>query len=119
MTHHKMRVLVIGAGRAGARVIEQLRKNPQITIITADPRPELFAVDEGIIDKVDITEALTPLTLDKVLRESRADLVFLAMPAEDMGLGTTAGLDVLAEAMQEEIAALANVPVISVQRRHS
>ncbi len=112
-----MRVLVIGAGRTGARVIRQLRKNPAITIITADPRPHLFAVEEGIIEKVDICEALTPLTLDHVIQEARPDLILIAMPPEDMGLGTASGIDMLAHAMQDEIAAIADVPVIAVKRK--
>jgi saccharopine dehydrogenase-like NADP-dependent oxidoreductase len=111
-----MRVLVIGAGRTGARVIRQLQKNPQIEIITADPRPQLYAVEEGLIEAVDIAETLTPLTLEHVLEKSRPDLVLLAMPTEDMGLGKAAGMDILAEALREEIAALAEVPVIEVVR---
>jgi hypothetical protein len=112
-----MRILVIGAGRTGARVIRQLRKNPAIEIVVADPRPELYAVEQGIIDAVDIREALTPLTLEHVLGQSHPDLVLLAMPTEDMGLGKAAGMDILAGALREELAALASVPVIEVARK--
>jgi saccharopine dehydrogenase-like NADP-dependent oxidoreductase len=111
-----MRILVIGAGRTGARVIRQLKKNPDIVIMTADPRANLAAVDEQLIEKVDIREALTPLTLEKVLTESHPDLVLLAMPPEEMGLGKSPGVDILAEAMHEEVATLARVPVIEVAR---
>lgn len=111
-----MRILVIGAGRTGARVIKQLRKNPGIVIIIADPRKELFAVEQGIIDSVDIREALTPLTLEHVLKKSEPDLVILAMPTEDLGLGTAPGVDILAEALREELASLSRVPVIEVAR---
>jgi saccharopine dehydrogenase-like NADP-dependent oxidoreductase len=111
-----MRVLIIGAGRTGTRVIRQLKKNPEIEIITADPRQELYAVEQGVIDAVNIREALTPLTLEKVLSESRPDLVLLAMPAEDMELGKAPGIDILAEALREELAALAKVPLIEVAR---
>lgn len=111
-----MRVLVIGAGRTGAKVIAQLKKNPDIEIVTADPREHLFAVEEGVIDHVDIRESLTPLNLEEVLRKTRPGLVLLAMPPEDMGLGKTAGVDILAEALREEIAALADVPIIEVSR---
>lgn len=112
-----LRVLVIGAGRTGARVIEQLRKNPAIEIVTADPRPELYAVEEGIIERVDIREALTPLTLETIIADARPDLILIAMPPEDMGLGAASGIDVLAQALQEEVAALSRVPVIVVDRR--
>lgn len=111
-----IRVLVIGAGRTGARVIEQLRKNPGIAIVTADPRQELYAVQQGIIDVVDIREALTPLTLEHVLEQARPDLVLLAMPTEDLGLGAPPGIDILAGALREELAALSRVPVIEVAR---
>ncbi len=111
-----MRILVIGAGRTGAKVLRQLQKNSDIELIVADPREELYAVEEGVIEKVDIRETLTPLTLDKVIEESRPDLVLLAMATEDMGLGQAPGIDVLADALREEIAALSLVPVIEVVR---
>ncbi len=111
-----MRILVIGAGRTGAKVIQQLQKNPAVEILTADPRQQLYAVDEGIIEKVDIHEALTPMTLQHVLKQTVPDMVLLAMPTEDMGLGKAPGIDILAEALREELAALAKVPVIEVAR---
>ena len=111
-----MRILVIGAGRTGAKVLLQLQKNPDLELIVADPREELYAVEEGVIEKVDIRETLTPLTLDKVIEQSQPDLVLLAMATEDMGLGRAPGIDVLADALREEIAALSLVPVIEVVR---
>ncbi len=111
-----MRILVIGAGRTGAKVIQQLQKNPDVVILTADPRRQLYAVEEGIIDKVDIREALTPLSLKHVLEQTSPDLVLLAMPTEDMGLGKAPGMDILAGALREELAALAKVPMIEVAR---
>lgn len=111
-----IRVLVIGAGRTGARVIEQLRKNPEIVIVTADPRKELYAVEQGIIDAVDICEALTPLTLEHVLDQALPDLILLAMPTEDLGLGAPPGVEILAEALRKELAALSRAPLIEVAR---
>ncbi len=112
-----MRVLVYGAGKNGARVIRQLRKNPDLTIITADPRDDLQAVREGLIERVDIREALTPLTLEHILDQARPDLILLAMQTEDLGLGKAAGVDILAGALRTEIAAISKVPVIEVARR--
>ncbi len=110
------RILVIGAGQTGIRILLQLRKSEVFEVITADPRPEPAAVREGILEQVDIVEPITPMTLEHVLRESRPDLVILAMPPEDMGLGSTAGMDVLAEGILAEIAALSGVPVLDVKR---
>jgi len=112
-----MRVLVIGAGKTGARIIRQLKKNRGIEILTADPRQELYAVERGIIEKVDIAEALTPLNLEHVLDETKPDLVLLAIPTEELGLGQAPGMDILADSLRDELAALAQVPLIEVARR--
>lgn len=111
-----MRVLVIGAGRIGAKVIKQLQKNPGIHVITADPRPEFFAVSEGLIEKVDIKENITPITIAEIVEEARPAMVLIAMQPEDMGLGKAPGVDILAEAIHDEIVALVPVPVIEVAR---
>ena len=111
-----MRVLVIGAGPTGARVIEQLQKNRAIVVITADPGEEPFAVAQGVIEKVDIVGSITPLTIEAILREARPDIVLITTQPEDMGLGKTPGVDMLTEALHEEIAALCPVPIIEVAR---
>lgn len=112
-----MRILVIGAGRAGARVIRQLQKNPDLTVITADPREEPHAVQEGIIPKVDIREVFTPLTLDFIVKQAQPDMILLATATEDMALGQAPGIDVLADALREEMAAVSSIPLIVVARR--
>ncbi|HUF37478.1 MAG TPA: hypothetical protein VMN57_03055 [Anaerolineales bacterium] len=111
-----MRILIVGAGRGGARVIRQLQKNPNLTLLIVDPGDEPFAVREGIIERVDIKESVTPLNLEYVLEQARPDLMILTLTAEDMGLGTAPGLDILAEALRGEIAALSEVPVIEIAR---
>ncbi len=111
-----MVVLVIGAGRTGAGVLRQLKKNPSITVRTLDPRERPFAVTEGIIDAVDYREVLTPFSLEFVLSQARPDLVLLASATEDMGLGTAPGMDVLAGALRDELASIAGVPMIQVVR---
>jgi dihydrodipicolinate reductase len=111
-----MRVLVIGAGRTGARVIKQLQKNPKIEIITADPRSDSFAVQQGIIQSVDILEGFTPLTEDYVLEQAKPDLVLLAMSTEDLGLGEAPGIDILVDALRQELASTSEVPMIEIAR---
>jgi len=111
-----MRVLVIGAGITGAEVINQLQKNPAITILTADPREKIYAIEKGLIDKVDFREALTPLTFEYIVERAKPDLILLTRSTQDMELGTAPGLDILAEAMREELAAISDVPVIRVSK---
>ena len=111
-----MRVLVIGAGQTGMKVIRQLQKNPAITILTADPRPEPEAVLEGLVEAIDVTDPITPLTLDEILARTRADMALLAMAAEEMDLGKAPGVDFLADALLDEIASISSVPMIEVSR---
>ena len=116
MTQHAVTVLVVGAGRTGAQVLRQLFKNPRLRILTLDPRDEPFAVSQGILENVDFKEAFTPLTLDAVLKAARPDLILLASTAEDLGLGEAAGVEMFSDALRDELATIADVPVIEVAR---
>ncbi|MFP3855385.1 MAG: hypothetical protein ACLFWD_13945, partial [Anaerolineales bacterium] len=75
-----------------------------------------YAIQAGLIEEVDITEAMTPLTLEYILEKSSPDLILLTTTTEDLGLGTAPGMDLLADALKEEVAAVAMVPVIQVSR---
>lgn len=111
-----MRILVIGAGRTGAQVLRQLQKNPELTVIVADPHERPYAVEQGIISSVDYRESLTPLTLDYLLQESRPDLVLLTRAPADLGVGSALGLDMLADSLQDELVTLSDVPMIVVSQ---
>jgi saccharopine dehydrogenase-like NADP-dependent oxidoreductase len=111
-----MRILVIGAGRVGARALRQLQKNPDLTVITADPRDEPYAVQEGIIPDVDLREPLTPLNLDHMVAQIQPDLVLLTRSTEDLGLGAAPGMDLLSSALGEELTVISDVPMIEVSR---
>ena len=111
-----MRVLVVGAGRAGARVLRQLAKNTSIQVLTVDPREEPYAIQQGIIATVDFHEALTPQALEYVIEQAEPELVLVTTATEDMDLGHAPGMDILVEALREELATIAKVPVIAVAR---
>ncbi len=111
-----MRVLLVGAGAAGVRVLRQLKKNPNLTVVTVDPRERPPAVEEGLIEAVDYREVLTPLTLTYIVSQARPDLVLIATETEDLGLGSPAGVEMMAEALRDEVAAAAEVPVLEVAR---
>lgn len=78
-----MKVLVVGAGRLGAQVIKQLRKNEGMEIVVAEAHPEPFAVKSGIIGKVDFAVHVTPLNFDEVVEMAKPDLVVLARTVKD------------------------------------
>lgn len=111
-----MRVLVVGAGRVGSKVLLQLRKNPAITVFTVDPREEPQAVQEGIIDVVDYRRELTPRELEDVISLVAPDLVLITTSGEDIGRTGIPGLDMLVEALRGELEATAEVPIIAVSR---
>jgi hypothetical protein len=94
----------------------QLQKNPKIDIVTIDPREQPFAVQQDIISVVDFHEALTPQAIEYVISETQPDLVLVTTSAEDMELGKVPGVDILVEGLRQEIAAIADVPVIGVTR---
>lgn len=113
-----MRILLYGAGRIGSRVLCQLQKNPAIEVVTVDPRgSDCEAVERGIIEAVDIEETLTPLNLGEIVEQVRPELVLFATASEDLGLGNAPGVDLMVDALREEIQSLAEVPVIEVARR--
>lgn len=111
-----MRILVVGAGRVGMRVLRQLKKNPDLTVLTMDPNERPLAVEEGLIPAVDLTETLTPLTMEYVLRKTSPDLILLTTASEDLGLGTAPGIDILADSLKRELAGMSPVPLIEVAR---
>ncbi len=111
-----MRILIIGAGNNGARVIKQLRKNPQLTIVTADPRPNPAAVRQGVIKSVDICEALTPFNLDAILAQVQPDLVLMTRTPDDLGLGDSPGMELFSESLGVELEAISTAPLIHVER---
>lgn len=111
-----MRVLVVGAGRTGSQVIRQLQKNPDLEIITVDGRDRPYAIEQGHIEAVDYKESLTPLTLEYVVEQARPDLILLTTTTEDLGLGQAPAMDLLADALSQELAAIADTPVVLVKR---
>lgn len=111
-----MRVLVVGAGMVGARVLRQLKKNPKIEVVTVDPRDRPYAVEQGIIEDVDYHAELNTVELKETLSKVRPDLVLVTTSKEDMARTGVSGLEVLVTALRNELEATAEVPIIAVAR---
>lgn len=111
-----MLILVVGAGRVGAKVLLQLKKNPMIKVVTVDPREKPFAVTEGIINAVDYHSELSQGELKELFEEVKPDLVLVTTSTEDIGRTGVAGLEVLVEALKGELEATESTPIIAVSR---
>jgi nucleoside-diphosphate-sugar epimerase len=112
-----MRILVYGCGAIGRAVIEQLQKNKDIRIVTMDPRDNPEALEEGVVESIDIDDVLTPMILDELVEEWHPDLILLATASSDLALGHAPGVDMLMDSLWAEIASISSVPVVPVERR--
>ncbi|MCK4445109.1 MAG: hypothetical protein KAW09_11235 [Thermoplasmata archaeon] len=108
-----MKALVVGAGALGIRVIKQLRKNEDFEIIVADYREDCQAVKEGVIEKVDILEHLTPLNIEDCCDDMGPDIIFLCREARDWGHHDTIMATQFISGMENQLSAY-HIPVIPV-----
>ena len=111
-----MNVLVIGAGRVGAKVIAQLKKNKRIRVSVVDPREAPQAVSDGVIEKVDFRYELNPGELLGVIGEVKPDLVLVTTSREDVARMGVPGVELLVEALRAELEVSAEVPIVAVSR---
>lgn len=95
-----MKVLVVGAGKLGSMVIRQLRKNPRLEIVVADPHKNPCAVVEDRLCDSHLRVHVTPLNFKEVIDQVKPDLVVLARTTEDweqsdvpMGAQYVAGME--------------------------
>ena len=111
-----MRVLVVGAGKVGLKVLHQLRKNPSIIVATVDPRERPPAIEDGIIEAVDYHNELRLRELAQVIKKEKPDIVLVTTSPEDISKSGVSGLEILVESLRGELEASANVPIIAVSR---
>jgi hypothetical protein len=109
-------ILVIGAGKVGAKVLIQLKKNPKLNVSTVDSREVPFAVEEGIIDSVDYVVELTPIELKPLIERIAPDIVLVTTSREDISKSNVPGLDILVDSLRQEIELTVDVPIIAVNR---
>jgi hypothetical protein len=111
-----LKILVVGAGVIGAKVIKQLRRNPSIEIRVVDSREVPFSVEEGIIEKVDYQVELRPVELEQVIMEVKPDIVLVTTSPQDISKSSIPGLEILVEALRIELESASKVPIIAVSR---
>ena len=109
-------ILVIGAGKVGAKVLLQLKKNPKIEVKTLDSRETPFAVVEGIIDSVDYIAELIPIELKPLIENIAPSIVLVTTSREDISRSNVPGLEILVDSLRQELELTTDVPIIAVNR---
>lgn len=107
-----MRIWLIGAGERGTEIVRQLQKNRNIELVISDPTPHPRALAEGMIAKVDHTEAVTPININTLARRIRPDLILIDAGADQRSLGRVTGGTAFADALNNETAAASEYPCI-------
>jgi len=107
-----MRIWLIGASSAGTEAIRQLQKSTQIDLVVSAPTPDPRAVREGVLDRVDYVETVTPVNVDSLARRIRPDLILLDSSASSYR-GRAGGTE-LSQALTYEIAAASEYPCVVI-----
>lgn len=107
-----MRIWLIGAGRIGTTVLRQLQKNPSIDVVVSDSSASPQAVQDGVIEKVDLVKNVSPVNINQLAHRIRPDLILLSPAADDRNLSSLEGGKALAQALNGEICARSDCPVI-------
>ena len=110
-----MKVLVIGGGHKGASVIRQLQKNKNIQIIVSDWKTDCIAVQEGLIENIDVHAHITPLNVKEILEHVKPDLIVLARSQKDWRHEDTMHGGQLLAGMERELL-VAPVPVLMIDQ---
>ncbi len=111
-----MRIWLIGAGRAGTAAIRQFQKNPNIEIVVSDPHEHPLAVEEGVIEQVDIVERVTSININEIAQRIRPDLILIAGGTGSSSFGSSTGASALSDALNYEIATQSNMPCVVLSR---
>lgn len=107
-----MRVWLIGAGKVGTAALLQLQKNPDIEIVVSDPSSAPLAVQQGVINKVDVVENVTSVNVNPLARRIRPDLILVSPAANERGMAKVEGGQALTDALNHELAQTSEYPVL-------
>jgi hypothetical protein len=108
-----MRIWLIGGGQASLVALGQLQKNDAIEVVVSAGNDQPLVVQQGVIERVDYVETVTPLNINQLGRRTRPDLILLDSTAAG-SFGRGAGGAVLSQALAEETAAASPYPCLVI-----
>lgn len=106
-----MRVWLIGAGQAGKEALRQLFKDEEIEVVVTATEERPLAVQDGMIEKVDYVDVVTPVNINSLARRVRPDIILLDASAVG-NLSRVTGGSQLSQALIYEIAASSDYPCL-------
>lgn len=109
-----MRIWLIGADHNGTAALRQLRKNPSIEVVVSDSIERPRAVANGIIERIDYIESVTPVNINQLARRVRPDLILIDRGAMQRAVNRVSGGVAFAETLQEEMAAASDYPCMII-----
>ena len=107
-----MRVWLIGADKHAIEALHQLQKNRNIDVTVSATSATPHAVKDGVIDKVDFVETVTPLNINQLARRVRPDLILIDPTSGERSFGHVVGGMALSDALTYEIAASSEYPCL-------
>jgi hypothetical protein len=107
-----MRIWLIGADEGAIRAIEQLRKNPEITLVVSAAVDKPKAVTAGLIERVDYVERVSHVNVNDLARRIRPDLILIDPAALARDYARIAAGMAFSEELTREIAAVSHYPCL-------
>lgn len=107
-----MRVWLIGADSGAIRALRQLQKDPDIEVYVSARSERPKAVEEGILDRVNYVEQITPVNVNNLARRIRPDLILIDAAAEERSYGRMSGGLVFSDSLINEIAVASDYPCL-------
>ena len=109
-----MRIWLIGADSGAVKALRQLRKDPDIEVLVSARSERPKAVQEGILDRVNYVEQITPVNVNNLARRIRPDLILIDAAAEERSYGRISGGLAFSDSLITEIAATSDYPCLII-----
>ena len=107
-----MRVWLIGADEGGIKTLRQLEKSRDVEIFVSARTERPKAVEEGVIDRVNYVEHVTPVNVNELARRIRPDLILIDAGADERSYGRMTGGLVFSDALINEVASASDYPCL-------
>ena len=107
-----MRVWLIGADDGAIKALYQLQKDVDIEVYVSARSERPKAVEDGVIDRVNYVEHVTPVNVNNLARRIRPDLILIDAGADERSYGRMTGGLVFSDSLMNEVASASDYPCL-------